>query len=161
MIVTILGSNSGDRHQLLKDAVVMLQEAGRVISKSACYETEPWGFEAEENFLNQVVVFDTDQSPIDFLHYCLAVEKKLGRVRKSGGPRYSSRPIDIDMLFCDSQIIDLPELTVPHPRMCERNFVLTPLAEVMPDFVHPVNHHSVRELLHSCTDHSAVLKCEE
>lgn len=158
MIVTILGSNSGDKHRLLDEAVSLLSQAGRVIKQSSFYETEPWGFEADENFLNRVVVFDTDLSPHDFLRHCLNVEQRLGRVRKTGGPRYASRPIDIDILFCDDRIIDTPELTVPHPRLCERNFVLTPLAEVLPDFIHPIKKQSIANLLAVCPDRSEVKK---
>lgn len=158
MIATILGSNSKDKHRLLKEAARLLTAAGKIIQESSLYETEPWGFEADENFLNQVIVFETALNPSDFLHYCLEVEKQLGRVRDPNGPRYSSRPIDIDILFCDSQIINTPELTVPHPRLCERLFVLTPLAEIMPDFIHPDKQQSIQELLAICPDHSIVKK---
>ncbi len=156
MIATILGSNSGDKYQLLKEAAHLLSASGKIIQQSSFYETEPWGFESDENFLNQVIIFETPLNPSDFLHRCLEVEKKLGRVRNHNGPRYTSRPIDIDILFCDSQIINTPELTVPHPRICERHFVLAPLAEVMPDFIHPGKQKSVLELLSICPDHSIV-----
>ncbi len=156
MIATILGSNSGDKYQLLKEAAHLLSASGEIIQQSSFYETEPWGFESDENFLNQVIIFETPLNPSDFLHRCLEVEKKLGRVRNPNDPRYTSRPIDIDILFCDSQIINTPELTVPHPRICERHFVLAPLAEVMPDFIHPGKQKSVLELLSICPDHSIV-----
>lgn len=156
MIATILGSNSGDKYQLLKEAAHLLSASGEIIQQSSFYETEPWGFESDENFLNQVIIFETPLNPSDFLHRCLEVEKKLGRVRNPNGPRYTSRPIDIDILFCDSQIINTPELIVPHPRICERHFVLAPLAEVIPDFIHPGKQKSVLELLSICPDHSIV-----
>ena len=160
MIVTILGSNSGDKYQLLRKAAQLMSKVGTIMKESSFYETEPWGFKADENFLNQVIIIDTPLEPAEFLHYCLDVEKQLGRVRNPEGPRYSSRPIDIDILFCDSQTIDTPELTVPHPRLCERRFVLAPLAEVLPDFIHPDKQKSIQELLSICPDHSIVKICD-
>ncbi len=160
MIVTILGSNSENKHRQLKKATHLLSAVGEIIQKSSFYETEPWGFEACENFLNQVIVFETPLKPSDFLRHCLEVEKQLGRVRNPNGPRYTSRSIDIDILFCDSQIIDTPELIIPHPRLCERLFVLAPLAEIMPDFIHPDKQKSIQELLSICPDHSTVKKIQ-
>lgn len=151
-IVTILGSNAGDRRGLLEEAVRRLEAWGRVVRQSSLYETEPWGFACETLFLNRVVVFETGLSPTDFLHRCQETEKRLGRERPAGGPRYAPRPIDIDLLFCDSLVIDTPELTIPHPRISERRFVLVPLAEVMPDFVHPVLQRSVAALAEACPD---------
>ncbi len=87
-----------------------------------------------------------------FLQRCLETEKRLGRIRLAGGPRYSSRPIDIDLLFYDSVILNTPDLILPHPRMQERNFVLTPLAEILPDFVHPVFQKTIATLLQECPD---------
>ena len=121
---------------------------------SSFYETAPWGFECDENFLNQVVVFQTRLSAFDFLQRCLETEKRLGRIRLAGGPRYSSRPIDIDLLFYDSVILNTPDLILPHPRMQERNFVLTPLAEILPDFVHPVFQKTIATLLQVSSDSS-------
>ena len=158
LVTTILGSNSGNRQNILSEAIQMLSSAGKITHQSALYETEPWGFTSNENFLNQVVVFETELSPQEFLNHCLAIEKRLGRVRYEGGPRYSSRPIDIDILFCDSRIVDSPELIVPHPRMAERRFVLAPLAEIMPDFVHPVFRKTITELLFSCPDTLVIKK---
>lgn len=136
--VTIFGSNSGKKQELIREAIYQLSKIGQIVLSSSYYETEPWGFECSENFLNQITVFETSLSPEEFLKACLDTEKQLGRIRTTYGPRYSSRPIDIDLLFCDSQILNTPALTIPHPRLSERNFVLTPLAEIMPDFVHPV-----------------------
>ena len=92
------------------------------------------------------------RSAFDFLQRCLETEKRLGRIRLAGGPRYSSRPIDIDLLFYDSVILNTPDLILPHPRMQERNFVLTPLAEILPDFVHPVFQKTIATLLQECPD---------
>lgn len=157
-IVTIFGSNSGDKYQIIKEATSILSSAGQILMASSFYETEPWGFECKENFLNQVIVFETPLSPLDFLHRCLETEKQLGRIRNPQGPRYSSRPIDIDILFCESLVMDTPELILPHPRLTERNFVLTPLAEIMPDFVHPVLSKTITQLRSECPDQSMVKK---
>lgn len=157
-VTIILGSNSGNKREILSEAISRLSFTGKVICSSALYETEPWGFSCEENFLNQIVIVETGYSPQDILKQCLDIEKQLGRVRHEGGPRYSSRPIDIDLLFCDSRIIESPGLIIPHPRIAERRFVLTPLAEIMPDFVHPVFRKTITELLTSCPDTLVVKK---
>ncbi|MDE7074098.1 MAG: 2-amino-4-hydroxy-6-hydroxymethyldihydropteridine diphosphokinase [Odoribacter sp.] len=154
--VTIFGSNTGDRFALIESAVRRLASRGGIVADSSFYETEPWGFECEDYFLNRVTVFETPLSPVEFLHFCLDTERELGRVRQTGGARYSSRPIDIDLLFCDGLVMESEELTLPHPRLCERNFVLAPLAEIMPNFIHPVNGRSIAELAAACPDGSAV-----
>ncbi len=159
-IVTILGSNAGDKRRLLAEAVRLMGAWGKVVRQSSLYETEPWGFECKERFLNQVVVFDTTLSPLEFLHRCQETEKQLGRVRPKDGPRYASRPIDIDLLFCDALVIENPELTVPHPRISERRFVLVPLAEIMPEFVHPVHRKTIAALEKACPDRLEVREVE-
>lgn len=155
-VILILGSNSGDKRQLITEAIRRLAVTGQEVMASSFYETAPWGFESQENFLNRVVVFETRLSPEDFLHHCLDIEKQLGRIRHPEGPRYSSRPIDIDMLFYGSLILDTPVLTLPHPRIQERNFVLVPLAEILPDWIHPIYHKTVSELLACCPDKQSV-----
>ena len=101
---------------------------------------------------NLLIVDNVRLSAFDFLQRCLETEKHLGRIRLAGGPRYSSRPIDIDLLFYDSVILNTPDLVLPQPRMQERNFVLTPLAEILPDFVHPVFQKTIATLLQECPD---------
>lgn len=158
-VVTILGSNSGNKYQLMEKAIHLLSEkAGKSLLASSYYETEPWGFECDENFLNRIVVFCTALSPEQFLHACLDTEKQLGRIRSGNSPRYTSRPIDIDILFYGSETISTPDLTIPHPRLTERNFVLTPLNEIMPDFIHPVLHKSISTLLGECPDKLEVVR---
>lgn len=160
--VTILGSNQGDKCRILRQAVsILAAEAGRVTGKSSLYETASWGFESNENFLNQVVLFETPLSPSHFLDCCLQTEARLGRIRTQDGPRYASRPIDIDLLFYDSLIIETPELQIPHPRLSERNFVLVPLTEVMPGFMHPVLKKTIAQLLAECPDTCAVHPTQE
>ncbi|MDE6451009.1 MAG: 2-amino-4-hydroxy-6-hydroxymethyldihydropteridine diphosphokinase [Odoribacter sp.] len=156
--VTIFGSNSGPREKLITQAIRQLSEAGKIVLSSSFYETEPWGFECHENFLNQITVFETLLSPEEFLKTCLDIEKQLGRIRLPNASRYSSRPIDIDLLFYDSRILETPDLILPHPRLCERNFVLVPLAEIMPEFVHPVTGKTIAELLAASPDRMEVKK---
>lgn len=160
-VVTILGSNSGDKYRLMEQAISLLTEkAGKMILASSYYETAPWGFECEENFLNRIAVFETELCPESFLQAALDTEKQLGRKRSADGPRYTSRPIDIDILFYGTEVIDTPTLTVPHPRLAERSFVLTPLYEILPNFIHPVFHKSIRSLWEECPDRLEVRKID-
>jgi len=138
-VILSLGSNMGDRAGNLRRAVALIGEgAGTVTAVSSVYETEPWGFSADTPFYNMAAIVQTTLAPPEFLAVLLAIEEKLGRVRESGTERYTSRPIDIDILFFGDQIIDTEGLTVPHPRLHERMFVLAPLNEIAPDKVHPV-----------------------
>ena len=124
-----LGSNLGDREAFLGKALELIDhEAGKVISSSPLYETEPWGFPAEENFLNMVTEIRTEKNPDDLLHELLNIEIRMGRVRK--GPGYSSRKIDIDILLFENLTIRKEGLSIPHPLMHERRFVLVPLCDI-------------------------------
>ena len=132
-----LGSNIGDRKKNLEDAKKnILEKIGDIITQSSIYETEPWGFHAEQNFFNQVIAITTHLQPMDLLKKSLAIESKLGRERTS--ENYESRPIDIDILFYGHKIINESKLIVPHPELHKRNFVLIPLNELDPDFRHPI-----------------------
>ena len=139
-----LGSNLGDRAANLAAARQQLNEAGRLVARSSIYETAPWGVDpGQPDYLNQVVSLATPLPPADLLEVLLTIELGLGRVRTTpGGPRL----IDLDLLLYGDQVIDEPGLTLPHPRMCERAFVLAPLAEIAPDVTHPVNGLSIRAL---------------
>lgn len=148
-----LGSNMGDRAENLRRAVALIGEgAGKVTAVSAIYETEPWGFSADTPFFNMAAIVQTTLAPPEFLAALLAIEEKLGRVREPGAERYTSRPIDIDILFYGDRIIDTEGLTVPHPRLHERMFVLAPLNEIAPEKVHPVLNRSIRDLFKDCDD---------
>lgn len=148
-----LGANSKNRLTTVQQAVSLLSLAENIklIRASALYETEPWGVKDQNWFLNMVVEIKTDLSAQDLLMKCLSIEKMLGRDR-SREQRWGERPVDIDIIFYDNQIINTGILTVPHPRMHERAFVLVPLLELIPDFVHPVLKKSVSDLYDELDD---------
>jgi 2-amino-4-hydroxy-6-hydroxymethyldihydropteridine diphosphokinase len=152
-----LGANLGNREQNLASAISAISNlTGKSVAVSPIYETVPVGFESKDLFLNVVIALETDLSPFRLLDEINDIEIKLGRTRKDG--KYISRTIDIDILFCDDQIIESPELIVPHPRMHERRFVLEPFCDIAPDFIHPVLHKSIKELLFNVKDTSRVIK---
>jgi len=149
-IVLLLGSNLGNRESFLNQAIDALQkQLGEIQQMSSLYETKSWGVEDQPNFLNQVLVCKTFQTAEDSLKKCLAIEKELGRDRKV---KWGSRTIDIDILYYDTEIIATEKLKVPHPFLHERKFTLVPLAEVLPDYVHPVFNFSNKQLLERCGD---------
>jgi 2-amino-4-hydroxy-6-hydroxymethyldihydropteridine diphosphokinase len=138
-----LGSNLGDRAANLQTAIAQLAGLGKVEAVSSLYETEPVELTAQPWFLNCAVKLDTEKMPRQLIAGILGIERGMGRQRKQkNGPRI----IDIDILLFGSSIIDLPSLTVPHPKMHERRFVLEPLAEIAPEARHPVFKRTVREL---------------
>jgi 2-amino-4-hydroxy-6-hydroxymethyldihydropteridine diphosphokinase len=155
-VIIGLGSNLGDRFEALSRALAMTgKEAGRVEATSSVWETEPWGFEADEQFLNMVAVIDTVMQPLQLMQLFRSVEGRMGR-RRHGGGRYESRIIDIDILFWGDRIISVPGLEVPHPAIADRRFVLEPLCEVAPGAVHPVTGLTAAEMLAMCDDRSDV-----
>jgi 2-amino-4-hydroxy-6-hydroxymethyldihydropteridine diphosphokinase len=154
----LLGSNQGNRGHLLQQARALLaQQAGQIVRQSALYESEPWGFISDGWFMNQAVEIETALPPLALLSVTQQIEKALGR-EKPQGARYAPRTMDIDILFFDRQIIRLPDLTVPHPRLHERLFTLMPLCEIAPETVHPVLKKSIRALLQECSDTCHVRK---
>ncbi len=133
-----LGSNLGNRRQLLLDAIEKInKKVGNVVRQSSFYETKPWGFESENLFLNAAVKVTTKLSPTELLEVTQQIEREMGRRKKTtlnsqlSTPNYSDRPIDIDILLYDDLHVDLPELKIPHPLMQERDFVLVPLREII------------------------------
>ncbi len=133
-----LGSNLGNRRQLLLDAIEKInKKVGNVVRQSSFYETKPWGFESENLFLNAVIKVTTKLSPLELLSVTQEIEREMGRRKKTtlnsqlSTPNYSDRPIDIDILLYDDLHVDLPELKIPHPLMLERDFVLVPLREII------------------------------
>jgi len=138
-----LGSNIGDREANLRTAISELGEIGNVVAVSSFYETEPVELTAQPWFLNCAVKFETEKMPRQLISAILNLEQSMGRQRKQ---KKGPRTIDIDVLLFGSSIIEIPSLTVPHPRLHERRFVLEPLAEIAPDARHPVFKRTVREL---------------
>jgi len=150
-----LGSNMGNRQKNLDKALDLLSQRLRVEQVSSIYDTEPVGSINQPRFLNLVCQVHTRLAPTELLTLAKGIELKLGR---TPGKVDAPRPIDIDILFYDDQVIETPELVIPHPRLTERAFVLIPLAEIAPDLVHPVSGKTVRELLHGITETQGVLK---
>ena len=162
-VVLLTGGNLDPVAQTLALArVALIEQVGPEKACSGVWESEPWGFEAPQRFLNQVLVLQTQLEPLALLDTVQAIERRLGRVRDevptsasrdgASGPtpaprRYHSRPIDIDLLFYGDRIIDLPRLQIPHPLIAQRVFVLRPLAEVLPDYRHPVTGLTARDML--------------
>ena len=134
-----LGTNLGDKAANLHAAVHLISgKIGKVISLSSFYATAPWGFESENSFLIAAICVETSLSPLEVLHRTQEIERTLGRTHKSTGGIYHDRIIDIDLLLYNKEIIQTPELTIPHPLMLQRDFVMNPLVEIAPDVVHPV-----------------------
>lgn len=151
-----LGSNIGDKKKNLARAIRYINVGiGHIIDLSGIYETEPWGFEANEKFLNMVIEIMSDLTPVEMMKKCLEVETKLGRIRNNS-EGYSSRIIDIDILFYGKTIVSTPELTIPHPHIQNRLFVLEPMFEIAPDYLHPLMGMTISELLVECQDTSII-----
>ncbi|HEV7230722.1 MAG TPA: 2-amino-4-hydroxy-6-hydroxymethyldihydropteridine diphosphokinase [Bacteroidia bacterium] len=154
-----LGSNSGDRKRMLREAVFYIEaEAGRVLKKSGVYETEPWGNTMQPLFLNQVIEISTELEAYALLDTLLSIEKRLGRER--GKQRWQQRTIDIDILFIEQSVLSEGRLLIPHPELHKRKFVLSPLNEIEPGFIHPLLHKTVSELLNECSDPLQARKTE-
>jgi 2-amino-4-hydroxy-6-hydroxymethyldihydropteridine diphosphokinase len=163
-VIVGLGSNMGDRIVFLAQALVLIEkEAGHIVASSSVWETEPWGFDADELFLNMVIVLETSMEPLKLIQLFRSVEGRMGRPPAAGGQpgrrgmgKYESRIIDIDILFWEDRVISLPGLEVPHPKIADRRFVLAPLCEVAPGAVHPVTGLTAAEMLDMCEDSSDV-----
>jgi len=149
-VYLLLGGNISDRFSYLGEAITNLKNIGIILNQSSIYETEPWGFSHENNFLNQAVLLKTNLSPELLLHKIHKIEHNLGRVRSS--KQYSERVIDIDILFYNNHIIDNENLAIPHKRLHERLFTLIPLNEIAPDLIHPVFTKKIKSLLSECND---------
>ncbi|WP_455108400.1 2-amino-4-hydroxy-6-hydroxymethyldihydropteridine diphosphokinase [Porphyromonas sp.] len=142
-----LGSNQGDRKALLDAARAACDASlGRVTGCSDYIETAPWGFSSPHPFLNAVLELETELSPIDILERTQEIERQLGRQTKSSAAGYQDRPIDLDLLLYDDLVLETPRLTLPHPLMHLRDFVLEPLQQLAPTLRHPVLGLSIAEL---------------
>jgi 2-amino-4-hydroxy-6-hydroxymethyldihydropteridine diphosphokinase len=153
-----LGSNLGDRIGYLQKAIRALHahEQIQVLALSPVYETQAVGYVDQPDFLNLVVRLKTSLPPRSLLHVCMRIEKENGRTRDI---QWGPRTLDLDILLYGSEMIDEPELIIPHPRMCERAFVMVPLCDLVPTLVHPVCGKTVRELLQDVPGKEGVFPC--
>ena len=155
----LFGSNMGDKGSIFDQACLYINNrCGQVLQMSSPYESEPWGFETEEWFLNRMIVITTRMNPENLLGQLLEIERELGRERHPENEGYVSRTADLDILYYGDRIILNELLTVPHPRLHRRRFALLPMCEVAPDMVHPVLGLTQRDLLARCPDTLLVKK---
>ncbi|MEO8150488.1 MAG: 2-amino-4-hydroxy-6-hydroxymethyldihydropteridine diphosphokinase [Bacteroidia bacterium] len=155
-VFLLLGSNLGNRLQHFADADLFLeQQIGAITKSSSIYETAPWGFTEQPEFLNKVIEVKTKLTPQEVLQKILTIEIKLGRARNE---KWHERIIDIDILFYDDLIIHEDNLKIPHPHLHERRFTLEPLNEIAHQLIHPLLKKNIAELIFECADNSSVEK---
>lgn len=152
----LLGSNMGNSKKQLSKAMVLIEkQIGKTIRRSSLYSTAAWGNTNQPDFLNQVIVVQTKLNALQTMQAILTIEKKMGRLRTV---KNAPRIIDIDILFFNKEIIDQKELTLPHPQLQNRRFVLVPLNELSPNFKHPVLKKNIHQLFIHCPDKLNVKK---
>lgn len=150
----LTGSNLGKREQFLQKSFEQISlRAGKSIAISSLYETAPWGKTDQPSFLNQAIQLETTLPPLDLLKVLLNIELELGRTREE---KYGPRTIDIDILLYGNQVIQEPQLQIPHPQLAQRRFALLPLLELNPQLIHPSTGFSIKELLDQCSDEGLV-----
>jgi 2-amino-4-hydroxy-6-hydroxymethyldihydropteridine diphosphokinase len=155
-VYLILGGNLGDRSANLHQAEALIgKHVGEVVKMSSVYETEAWGKTDQPTFLNQVLIAETKLTALKVLGEIHEIETLLGRKREE---HWGARTIDIDILFYENEIINLSNLVIPHPYITKRRFVLAPLLETIPDFIHPVLKKTIKELYSGCEDNIGVKK---
>jgi 2-amino-4-hydroxy-6-hydroxymethyldihydropteridine diphosphokinase len=154
-VILLTGGNIGDRKKVLGQArLAIASTVGSILEQSPIIESTAWGFESEDAFLNQVLIIETSLSAIDILDTIQQIELDLGRTRKD--VQWTSRIIDIDILFFNSEIIESERLSIPHKHIQDRRFTLFGLNTLIPEFEHPVLHKTIAALLQSCEDKSEV-----
>ncbi len=147
-----LGTNLGNKKANLLLAMEQIKNRiGRINSLSGFYTTEPWGFKSDNTFLNAACIVETTHTPLEILALIKQIEIELGRQQKSINGVYSDRPIDIDILLYDDLVMQTPELTIPHPLMHQRLFVMQPLAEIASECMHPTLHQTIKQLYEAIT----------
>lgn len=157
LVYLILGGNKGDKLKNLQFAIEQLEKkAGRILKKSDIYVTAAWGNPDQPDFFNQVVCLQTELSAQELLSQLLKIEEELGRIR--GHQKWVERTMDIDILFFNDSIIKTDNLTIPHPYIQDRKFVLIPMAELAPEFIHPELNKNIETLLDECKDELEVKK---
>lgn len=151
-----LGGNIGDREKALNLALIKISEfAGKIEKKSAIYETEAWGVENQQAYLNQCVKITTELTPGELIEILLSIEKNLGRQRNFDH-NYEPRTLDIDILFYNTLVLEQEHLVIPHPRLQLRKFVLIPLNEIASNYLHPLLNKTIFSILKKCEDTSDV-----
>ena len=146
--VLLLGCNSGDCVQNILNALILLEKrVGKIIKSSSLFETSPWGFADQPEFLNQAVIIETLLQPLKLLEVLKNLEIEMGRITTE---KWKQRCIDIDILFYDASVFESEELIIPHPHLHNRKFALIPLLEIMPEFTHPVIKKKIKELTDNC-----------
>lgn len=155
-----IGGNIGNKAIIFNRVYLFIENnLGRILTKSSVYESPPWGFHAEENFWNQVLIIKTSLSPEKLLQKIHNIEGAFGRKRNK--KQYASREMDIDILYYDNVFMETEELIIPHPRISQRKFILVPLAEIAPDFKHPLRRFTNLQMLENCKDESTVKKVHD
>jgi 2-amino-4-hydroxy-6-hydroxymethyldihydropteridine diphosphokinase len=155
-----IGGNIGNKADNFNNVYTFIKkELGEIVKSSSVYETPPWGFTADENFWNQVLIIETELSPNELLQKITEIEANFIREREVG--KYNSREMDIDILYFDDLFIETENLIIPHPRIQQRKFVLVPLNEIAPDFKHPLLRLTSFQMLENCKDSSVILKMED
>lgn len=150
MLYLSIGSNLGDKRNFLLQAIALIRErVGRVVCMSRFYETEPWGYTSTNTYLNAALEVETSLSALEVLAITQDIERELGRQRKSMNREYFDRPIDIDLLLMDDIVVETDVLTLPHPLMHERLFVMEPMVEIAPTMMHPVLQKTICEIFNS------------
>lgn len=151
-VVLALGGNKGNVNETFKKAIGLIKtNIGLVSKSSSLYKTAAWGVTNQPDFINQIIVVETKMSPTELLGICMKIETLLGRTRNSEN-RWKERVIDIDILFYNNEIILLPNLEIPHPEIENRKFILVPLVEILPNFIHPKLKKSIKSILNNCSD---------
>ncbi len=159
MIVFLgLGSNLGNRKNIIEQAIENIKAFSEIIKVSPLYESSAWGFNSNNEFINMAIQISTELTAEQLIENILHIEKQLGREQKTT-TSYQDRTIDIDILFYGDQILNSENLTIPHPKISERLFVLKPLNDISPNYIHPILNKTISELLAICDDESEIKKC--
>jgi 2-amino-4-hydroxy-6-hydroxymethyldihydropteridine diphosphokinase len=157
-VVILLGGNTGNVPLTFRTCIQEFEDEGYfIINISSIYSSSSWGYESEHLYYNQLMVLHTNNNAHQLLNDALTIENKLGRIR-TNSKDYTDRPIDIDIMFYESEIMETENLHIPHPRLHLRKFCLVPLMELIPSFIHPAFNRTIAQLLEVCPDNSIVTK---
>lgn len=152
-----LGTNLGNKLENLNDAIKKISTLGKILKISSVYQTPPWGFKSDD-FFNIALTLETSLTANELIGSLLTFESELGRTRNVGDIGYQARPLDIDIIFFNDEIINTENLTIPHPRMQDRNFVLIPLIEIVSNYHHPILNKTLETLFDECDDKSEITR---